>query len=92
MSATAGARTGRVRVLVADDEPGPTELLAAAATDTGRRPQSLDHARHTSCDGGGNLVEVRNSSLRHRIDRDRAPMIHTLRGRGYAVPPGQDRR
>ncbi|MEU9242164.1 winged helix-turn-helix domain-containing protein [Streptomyces sp. NPDC048385] len=91
MSATARARTGRVRVLVADDEPGLTELLAAAVTDAGRRPQILDRVRHTSFDGG-NLVEVRNSSLRRRIDRDRAPMIHTMRGRGYAVPPGEDGR
>lgn len=38
MSATAGSRTGRVRVLVVDDEPGLAELLSAAVTHAGRRP------------------------------------------------------
>ncbi|WP_408990460.1 winged helix-turn-helix domain-containing protein [Streptomyces shenzhenensis] len=91
MSATAGARTGRVRVLIADDKPGLTALLAAAVTDADRRPQSLDHVRSTFCDGG-NLVEVRISSLRRKIDRGRAPVIHTVRGRGYAAWPVADVR
>ncbi|MCG7203031.1 hypothetical protein [Streptomyces arenae] len=38
MSATTGSRTGRVRVLVVDDEPGLTALLSAAVADAGRRP------------------------------------------------------
>ncbi|MGW7425437.1 response regulator transcription factor [Streptomyces sp. NPDC054813] len=38
MSATAGSRTGRVRVLIVDDEPGLTELLSAAVADAGWRP------------------------------------------------------
>ncbi|MER5530232.1 response regulator transcription factor [Streptomyces sp. NPDC002677] len=38
MSATAGSRTGRVRVLIVDDEPGLTELLSAAVAEAGWRP------------------------------------------------------
>ncbi|MEV5952455.1 response regulator [Streptomyces sp. NPDC051987] len=37
MSASAGSRTGPVRVLIVDDEPALTELPAAVA-DAGRRP------------------------------------------------------
>ncbi|MEU0969801.1 hypothetical protein ABZ357_31970 [Streptomyces sp. NPDC005917] len=39
MSATAGSRTGRVRVLI-DEEPGLTELLSAAVADANRAPRS----------------------------------------------------
>jgi two-component system, OmpR family, response regulator len=210
MSATAGARTGRVRVLIVDDEPGLTELLSAAVADVGWRPypaldgqsalrlargcaphavvldgmlpdldglqagaddyvtkpfsleevvlrlrgllrragteqppaddsvrvlgdlvvsgesrevqragtpirltakefdllsllldhprqvlskaQILDHVWSTSFDGGGNLVEVYISSLRRKIDRGRAPMIHTVRGMGDVVRPVEDGR
>ncbi|MER7841282.1 response regulator transcription factor [Streptomyces sp. NPDC096040] len=38
MSATAGSRTGRVRVLTVDDEPVLTEVLSAAVADAGWRP------------------------------------------------------
>lgn len=38
-----------------------------------------------SFDAGGNLVEVYISSLRRKIDKGRAPMIHTVRGVGYAL-------
>ncbi|MEW1780388.1 response regulator transcription factor [Streptomyces sp. NPDC086777] len=52
----------------------------------------LDHVRSTSFDGGGNLVEVYISSLRRKIDRGRAPTIHTVRGMGYVVRPVADGR
>ncbi|WP_406441744.1 response regulator transcription factor [Streptomyces sp. NBC_00631] len=51
------------------------------------KAQILDHVWSTSFDGGGNLVEVYISSLRRKIDRGRAPMIHTVRGMGYVVRP-----
>ncbi|MEV0905104.1 response regulator transcription factor [Streptomyces hokutonensis] len=51
------------------------------------KAQILDHVWSTSFDGGGNLVEVYISSLRRKIDRGRAPMIHTVRGMGYAIRP-----
>jgi len=47
----------------------------------------------TSCfDSGDNLVEVYISSLRRKIDKGRAPMIHTVRGLGYAIRAGADGR
>ncbi|MET9087873.1 response regulator transcription factor [Streptomyces sp. NPDC004237] len=38
MSGTSASRTGRVRVLIVDDEPALTELLSAAVADAGWRP------------------------------------------------------
>lgn len=32
------------------------------------------------------------SVLRRKIDEGRAPMIHTVRGLGYALRPGKDGR
>ncbi|MEV6480019.1 response regulator transcription factor [Streptomyces sp. NPDC051576] len=56
------------------------------------KAQILDHVWSTCFDGGGNLVEVYISSLRRKIDRGRAPMIHTVRGMGYAIRPVEDGR
>jgi two-component system OmpR family response regulator len=56
------------------------------------KAQILDHVWSTSFDGGGNLVEVYISNLRRKIDRGRAPMIHTMRGLGYAIRPVEDGR
>ncbi|MFE5814783.1 DNA-binding response regulator [Streptomyces sp. NPDC056479] len=42
--------------------------------------------------GGGNLVEVRISSLRRKIDKGRAPVIHTVHGLGYIIRPVEDGR
>ncbi|MBT2675037.1 response regulator transcription factor [Streptomyces sp. ISL-14] len=52
----------------------------------------LDHVWSSSFDVGGNLVEVHISSLRRKIDKGRAPMIHTVRGLGYAIRPAEDGR
>ncbi|MEV6166548.1 response regulator transcription factor [Streptomyces sp. NPDC052052] len=49
------------------------------------KAQLLDHVWNSSFDGEGNLVEVYVYSLRSRIDKGRAPMIHTVRGVGYAI-------
>ncbi|MGI5458797.1 response regulator transcription factor [Streptomyces sp. CA-249302] len=56
------------------------------------KAQILDHVWSSSFDGGGNLVEVYISSLRRKIDRGRAPMIHTVRGMGYSIRPTGDGR
>ncbi|KPI06927.1 two component transcriptional regulator, winged helix family [Actinobacteria bacterium OK006] len=56
------------------------------------KAQILDHVWGSSFDGGGNLVEVYISSLRRKIDKGRAPMIHTVRGVGYAIRPVEDGR
>ncbi|MDQ0598274.1 two-component system OmpR family response regulator [Streptomyces canus] len=62
----------------------PSQMLSKA--------QILDHVWSTSFDGGGNLVEVYISNLRRKIDKGRAPMIHTVRGLGYAIRPEEDGR
>ncbi|MFJ8536126.1 DNA-binding response regulator [Streptomyces sp. NPDC093591] len=56
------------------------------------KSQILDHVWSSSFDGGGNLVEVYLSGLRRKIDKGRAPMIHTVRGLGYAIRPVEDGR
>ncbi|WP_405883268.1 response regulator transcription factor [Streptomyces sp. NBC_01136] len=56
------------------------------------KAQILDHVWSSSFDGGGNLVEVYISTLRRKIDKGRAPMIHTVRGVGYAIRPVEDGR
>jgi two-component system OmpR family response regulator len=56
------------------------------------KAQILDHVWSTSFDGGGNLVEVYISNLRRKIDKGRVPMIHTVRGLGYAIRPVEDGR
>ncbi|MER5341905.1 response regulator transcription factor [Streptomyces mirabilis] len=56
------------------------------------KAQILDHVWSNSFDGGGNLVEVYISSLRRKIDKGRTPMIHTVRGVGYAIRPVEDGR
>ncbi|MGW3812348.1 response regulator transcription factor [Streptomyces sp. NPDC005046] len=56
------------------------------------KAQILDHVWSTAFDGAGNLVEVYISSLRRKLDKGRAPMIHTVRGFGYAIRPPEDGR
>lgn len=56
------------------------------------KAQILDDVWSSSFDGGGDLVEVHISSLRRKIDKGRAPMIHTVRGLGYAIRAGEDTR
>lgn len=56
------------------------------------KAQILDRVWSSSFDGGGNLIEVYISSLRRKLDKGRAPMIHTVRGVGYAIRPPEDRR
>ncbi|MFD4523306.1 response regulator transcription factor [Streptomyces sp. NPDC058470] len=43
-------------------------------------------------DGDGNLVELYISCLRRKIDKGRTPMIHTVRGVGYAIRPAEESR
>ncbi|MDQ0773803.1 two-component system OmpR family response regulator [Streptomyces aurantiacus] len=56
------------------------------------KTQILDHVWSSCFDGGGNLVEVYISSLRRKIDKGRTPMIHTVRGVGYAIRPPEEGR
>ena len=54
------------------------------------KTQILDHVWNSSFDGEGNLVEVYIYGLRAKLDKGRAPMIHTVRGAGYAIRAGED--
>ncbi|MFF5144899.1 response regulator transcription factor [Streptomyces sp. NPDC013157] len=54
------------------------------------KTQILDHVWNSSFDGGGNLVEVYVYGLRAKIDKERRPMIHTVRGAGYVIRAADD--
>ncbi|WP_370447507.1 winged helix-turn-helix domain-containing protein [Geodermatophilus sp. TF02-6] len=51
------------------------------------KAQILDRMWQHDFGGQGNIVELYISYLRRKIDKDRAPMIHTLRGAGYVLKP-----
>ncbi|WP_155059430.1 response regulator transcription factor [Streptomyces blattellae] len=55
------------------------------------KAQILDHVWNSSFDGEGNLVEVYIYSLRSKLDKGRAPMIHTVRGAGYSIRAADER-
>jgi two-component system OmpR family response regulator len=70
------------------DLPG---LLMSRPRQVLSKAQILDHVWSSSFDGGG-LVEVCISGLRRKIDKGRARVIHTARGVGYAIRPGEEGR
>jgi two-component system OmpR family response regulator len=51
------------------------------------KAQILDRVWQYDFGGQANIVELYVSYLRRKIDADRAPMIHTLRGAGYLLKP-----
>jgi two-component system OmpR family response regulator len=51
------------------------------------KAQILDRVWQYDFGGQGNIVELYISYLRRKIDKDREPMIHTLRGAGYVLKP-----
>jgi two-component system OmpR family response regulator len=51
------------------------------------KAQILDRVWNYDFGGQSNVVELYISYLRKKIDAGRAPMIHTLRGAGYALRP-----
>ncbi|GAB3687237.1 response regulator transcription factor [Angustibacter aerolatus] len=53
------------------------------------KAQILDRVWNYDFGGQANVVELYVSYLRKKIDAGRAPMIHTLRGAGYVLKPGQ---
>ncbi len=56
------------------------------------KAQILGEVWGGASDRDGNLVEVYVYGLRAKIDRGRAPMIHTVRGAGYVLRAGGDGR
>jgi two-component system OmpR family response regulator len=51
------------------------------------KPQILDRVWNYDFGGQANIVELYISYLRKKIDADREPMIHTMRGAGYVLRP-----
>jgi two-component system, OmpR family, response regulator len=68
----------------------PTEfnLLRYLLLNRGRvlsKAQILDHVWHYDFNGNDNVVETYISYLRKKVDRFAPPLIHTVRGVGYAL-------
>ena len=68
----------------------PTEfkLLRYLLLNAGRvmsKAQILDHVWQYDFGGADNVVETYISYLRKKVDRDRPPLIHTVRGVGYSL-------
>ncbi|WP_335932588.1 response regulator transcription factor [Streptomyces sp. PTD5-9] len=53
------------------------------------KAQILDRVWNYDFGGQANVVELYISYLRKKIDRGRTPMIHTRRGAGYLIKPGE---
>lgn len=53
------------------------------------KAQILDRVWNYDFGGQANVVELYISYLRKKIDANRAPMIHTLRGAGYILKPAE---
>ena len=53
------------------------------------KAQILDRVWQYDFGGQANIVELYVSYLRRKIDANRAPMIHTLRGAGYLLKPAE---
>ena len=53
------------------------------------KAQILDRVWEYDFGGQANIVELYISYLRKKIDVDRAPMIHTVRGAGYVIKPAE---
>ena len=51
------------------------------------KAQILDRVWNYDFGGQANVVELYISYLRKKVDTDRAPMIHTMRGAGYVLKP-----
>ena len=51
------------------------------------KAQILDRVWNYDFGGQANVVELYISYLRKKIDVDRSPMIHTMRGAGYVLRP-----
>ena len=51
------------------------------------KPQILDRVWHYDFGGQAHVVELYISYLRKKIDADRDPLIHTVRGVGYVLKP-----
>lgn len=78
---------------VLDLTPTEFKLLRYLLLNAGRvmsKAQILDHVWQYDFGGGDNVVETYISYLRKKVDRDREPLIHTVRGVGYTLRLAKD--
>ncbi len=54
------------------------------------KAQILDRVWNYDFGGQANVVELYISYLRKKVDADRSPMIHTMRGAGYVLRPAAE--
>ncbi|MFD6304198.1 hypothetical protein ACFWFF_14155 [Streptomyces sp. NPDC060223] len=76
---------------IVDDEPGLTELRSVAVPEADRRPSAAadgESAPRTTRGRASHAVVPDGT----RIDKGRTPMIHTVRGAGYAIRPAEEGR
>ncbi|CDO09607.1 DNA-binding response regulator [Mycolicibacterium cosmeticum] len=69
------------------------ELLRYLMRNPGRaisRAEILDRVWNYGFGGKSSIVDLYISYLRKKVDTDRAPMIHTVRGVGYMLRPSSD--
>jgi two-component system OmpR family response regulator len=81
---------GATRITLTAKEFDLLWFLMSSPRQVFSKAQLLDHVWNSSFDGEGNLVEVYIHSLRAKIDKGRAPMIHTVRGVGYVIRATDD--
>jgi two-component system OmpR family response regulator len=82
------AHEARRRGTLLDLTPTEFKLLRYLMLNAGRvmsKAQILDHVWQYDFGGGDNVVETYISYLRKKVDRDRQPLIHTIRGVGYSL-------
>ena len=82
------AHTVRRAGQLIDLSPTEYKLLRFLLANAGRvlsRGQILDHVWEYDFGGHGNVVETYISYLRRKIDKFEPPLIHTVRGFGYAL-------
>jgi two-component system OmpR family response regulator len=69
------------------------ELLRMLMRNTRRvlsKAEILNQVWNYDFGGNAHVVELYVSYLRKKIDSDRPPMIHTVRGIGYVLKPSRD--
>jgi two-component system OmpR family response regulator len=78
---------GGERVQLTATEFAVLRVLMANARRVLTKSQILHHVWDYDFEGRSNVVELYISYLRKKVDTDRPPMIHTVRGVGYVIKP-----
>ncbi len=97
LTSAQSVRAGTVATEVLDAGRQPAGFLLVMRGPTGdvtgahvlSKAQILDRVWNYDFGGQANVVELYVSFLRKKIDAGRSPMIHTMRGAGYVLKPGE---